>query len=153
MFPCVLIRQNCSNTICQQDPCSCYFGRSRPLPQEEHLFFYLNFIINFVSNQWKHKKKFILFIVVLHVCETCYIKSVLSRFMPEMRHEITDIKQIVWWWFVCRLLDLVTITSHGAYVKLTVSSLDYTKEGMCRMILSKALTATDEVTFLIPTCV
>ena len=39
----------------------------------------------------------------------------------------------------------MTITSHGAYVKLTVSSLDYTKEGMCRMILSKALTATDEV--------
>ena len=39
----------------------------------------------------------------------------------------------------------MTITSQEVYVKLTVSSLDYTKEGVCRVILSKALTATSEV--------
>ena len=44
-----------------------------------------------------------------------------------------------------RLLDLVTITNHEAYVKLIVSCLDYSKDGLSRLILSKALTATSEV--------
>lgn len=73
-------------------------------------------------------------------------------------HELTDNKPVANYvvftsmlcgiWHVCRLLDLVTITSEEAYVKLTVSSLDYTKEGICRIILSKALTATSEVLLL-----
>ncbi|CAH1775574.1 unnamed protein product [Owenia fusiformis] len=42
------------------------------------------------------------------------------------------------------LLDLVTITTHDTYVKLIVSSLDYSRDGITRIILSKALTATSE---------
>ncbi|XP_013398176.1 rapamycin-insensitive companion of mTOR isoform X2 [Lingula anatina] len=42
------------------------------------------------------------------------------------------------------LLDLVTVTSHDVYIKLVVSSLDYSRDGMARIILSKALTATSD---------
>jgi len=44
-----------------------------------------------------------------------------------------------------RLLNLMTITSHDTYVKLIVSSLDYCRDGMSRLILSKGLTAASEV--------
>ncbi|XP_023229474.1 rapamycin-insensitive companion of mTOR-like [Centruroides sculpturatus] len=42
------------------------------------------------------------------------------------------------------LYDLVGITSHDLYIKLVVSSLDYTKDGFSRKILTKVLTSTNE---------
>ena len=45
---------------------------------------------------------------------------------------------------VLSLLDIVTITSSDTIIKLIVSSLDYVHDGMARLILSKALTATSE---------
>ena len=50
---------------------------------------------------------------------------------------------------LCRLLNLMTITSHDTYVKLIVSSLDYCRDGMARLILSKGLTAASEVSQVI----
>ena len=50
---------------------------------------------------------------------------------------------------LCRLLNLMTITSHDTYVKLIVSSLDYCRDGMSRLILSKGLTAASEVSQVI----
>ena len=47
-------------------------------------------------------------------------------------------------YFFCSLLDIVTISNHDTYIKVIVSSLDYTCDGMTRIILSKALTATSE---------
>ena len=43
------------------------------------------------------------------------------------------------------LLDLMTITSHDTYIKLVVSSIDSSREGNARLILSKGLTASSEV--------
>ena len=45
------------------------------------------------------------------------------------------------------LLDLMTITSHDTYIKLVVSSIDSSREGSARLILSKGLTASSEVQF------
>ncbi|XP_064626915.1 rapamycin-insensitive companion of mTOR-like isoform X2 [Lineus longissimus] len=42
------------------------------------------------------------------------------------------------------LLDLMTVTSHDIYIKLTVSSLNYSHNGHARIILNKALTAISE---------
>ncbi|RWS04250.1 rapamycin-insensitive companion of mTOR-like isoform X1, partial [Dinothrombium tinctorium] len=43
------------------------------------------------------------------------------------------------------LLDLISLSSHEAYMKLIVSSLDYTQEGhFTRTLLTKVLTATSE---------
>ena len=50
--------------------------------------------------------------------------------------------------FIQRLLNLMTITSHDTYIKLIVSSLDYCRDCMSRLILSKGLTATSEVSFI-----
>ncbi|GIX79084.1 rapamycin-insensitive companion of mTOR, partial [Caerostris extrusa] len=41
---------------------------------------------------------------------------------------------------------LVSITNQDIYIKLIVSSLDYTKEGFSRAILTKVLTGTEELT-------
>ncbi|XP_076355898.1 rapamycin-insensitive companion of Tor isoform X1 [Tachypleus tridentatus] len=49
------------------------------------------------------------------------------------------------------LLNLVSLTNHDTYVKLVISSLDYTKEGFTRTILTKVLTATSEVSRLYAT--
>ncbi|KAG8226637.1 hypothetical protein J437_LFUL005288 [Ladona fulva] len=42
------------------------------------------------------------------------------------------------------LLDLVASTSHDCYVKLVISSFDYSIDGMARVILKRALTAPSE---------
>lgn len=42
------------------------------------------------------------------------------------------------------LLDLMTISQHDTYVKLIVSTLDYSRDGFTRVILSRGLTATSE---------
>lgn len=39
----------------------------------------------------------------------------------------------------------MTVTSHDIYIKLTVSSLNYSHNGHARIILNKALTAISEV--------
>ena len=57
-------------------------------------------------------------------------------------HVLLFKKEII---FIFSLLDLMTITSHDTYVKLIVSSLDYSRDGLGRVILSKGLTATSEV--------
>ncbi|XP_074640196.1 rapamycin-insensitive companion of mTOR-like isoform X2 [Tubulanus polymorphus] len=42
------------------------------------------------------------------------------------------------------LVDLVTVTTHDIYIKLIISSLNYTRQGLSRLILTQALTATSE---------
>uniref|UniRef100_T1J225 peptidylprolyl isomerase n=1 Tax=Strigamia maritima TaxID=126957 RepID=T1J225_STRMM len=42
------------------------------------------------------------------------------------------------------ILKLISITSHESYLKLVVSSLDYSQEGMSRIIFSKILNASPE---------
>ncbi|GIX98311.1 rapamycin-insensitive companion of mTOR [Caerostris darwini] len=49
------------------------------------------------------------------------------------------------------LFHLVSITNQDIYIKLIVSSLDYTKEGFSRAILTKVLTGTEELTRLYAT--
>ncbi|CAL1276055.1 unnamed protein product [Larinioides sclopetarius] len=49
------------------------------------------------------------------------------------------------------LYHLVSITNQDIYVKLIVSTLDYTKEGFSRSILTKVLTGTEETTRLYAT--
>ncbi len=39
----------------------------------------------------------------------------------------------------------MTITSHDTYIKLIVSSIDSSREGNARLLLSKGLTASSEV--------
>ena len=46
---------------------------------------------------------------------------------------------------VCSLLEMVGNTNHDNYVKLVVSSLDYSRNGVPRVILSKSLTAASDV--------
>ena len=47
--------------------------------------------------------------------------------------------------FALSMLDLCTGASQDVYVKLILSSLDYTRDGISRLLLAKALTATTEV--------
>ncbi|GFS75960.1 rapamycin-insensitive companion of mTOR [Trichonephila clavipes] len=49
------------------------------------------------------------------------------------------------------LFHLVSVTNQDIYIKLIVSSLDYTKEGFSRAILTKVLTGTEEATRLYAT--
>ncbi|XP_071034763.1 rapamycin-insensitive companion of mTOR [Parasteatoda tepidariorum] len=49
------------------------------------------------------------------------------------------------------LLQLVNVTNQDIYIKLVVSSLDYSKEGFSRAILAKVLTGTEEATRLYAT--
>ena len=51
----------------------------------------------------------------------------------------------MFFFFFDSILELVSTTSHDNYVKLVVSSLDYGKEGMARVILAKALTSSSDV--------
>ena len=46
---------------------------------------------------------------------------------------------------VFSLLEMVGNTNHDNYVKLVVSSLDYSRNGVPRVILSKSLTAASDV--------
>ena len=43
------------------------------------------------------------------------------------------------------LMEIMTPAAQDMHVRLAISALDYSKEGSARVILSKALTATSEV--------
>ena len=45
----------------------------------------------------------------------------------------------------CSLMEIMTPSAQDMHVKLAISALDYSKEGSARVVLSKALTATSEV--------
>lgn len=46
---------------------------------------------------------------------------------------------------ICSFLDLMADSTLAEHVKLIVCSIDYSKGGLARVILNKALTATNEV--------
>lgn len=43
------------------------------------------------------------------------------------------------------MLDLCSAGSQDVYVKLILSSMDYTRDGLSRLLLTKGLTSTNEV--------
>ena len=49
---------------------------------------------------------------------------------------------------ICSLMEIMTSSAVDMHVRLAISALDYTKEGSARVVLSKALTATSEVSYL-----
>lgn len=46
---------------------------------------------------------------------------------------------------VCSLLNLCSVKNQDAVLKLAVSTLDYSRDGLARVILSKILTAATDV--------
>lgn len=46
---------------------------------------------------------------------------------------------------MCSLLNLCSLKNQDALLKLTVSTLDYSRDGLARVILSKILTAGSDV--------
>lgn len=46
---------------------------------------------------------------------------------------------------MCSLLNLCSVKNQDAVLKLAVSTLDYSRDGLARVILSKILTAATDV--------
>lgn len=46
---------------------------------------------------------------------------------------------------ICSLLNLCSVKNQDAVLKLAVSTLDYSRDGLARVILSKILTAATDV--------
>lgn len=58
----------------------------------------------------------------------------------------SSVNNYVWFWFVLHsLLNLCSMKNQDHLLKLTVSTLDYSRDGLARVILSKILTAATDV--------
>ena len=81
-------------------------------------------------------------------CQRCISCLSFKGFSTWWRSRAMQLSSMYVLSFIQRLLNLMTITSHDTYIKLIVSSLDYCRDCMSRLILSKGLTATSEVSFI-----
>lgn len=51
--------------------------------------------------------------------------------------------------YLCSLLNLCSLKNQDHLLKLTVSTLDYSRDGLARVILSKILTAATDVSHIL----
>lgn len=75
----------------------------------------------------------------MKLCQSCLIKNILQG----------DICTFFFLPSIFSLLNLCSVKNQDAVLKLAVSTLDYSRDGLARVILSKILTASTDVSKLL----